>query len=75
MILPDTPIVERFFLEVVRPALNRRVRSLEMWEAPPAVVRRSGHRYRHLACHVRRLARWHKGRIGGTVWYLDLRAR
>src|SRR5262245_43982597 len=26
-------MVERFFLEVVRPALNRRVRSLVMWEA------------------------------------------
>ena len=26
-------IVERFFLQVVRPALNRRVRSLVMWEA------------------------------------------
>jgi hypothetical protein len=25
-------IVERFFLEVVRPVLNRRVRSLVMWE-------------------------------------------
>jgi hypothetical protein len=48
-------VVERFFLEAVRPALNRRVRSLVMWNA----------------FQLGRLARWQKGRIGGAVWYLD----
>jgi hypothetical protein len=64
-------IVERFFLEVVRPALNRRVRSLVMWEAFAQWCAD-----REIAIDLShamfgRLARWRKDRIGGTVWYLD----
>ena len=64
-------IVERFFLEVVRPALNRRVRSLLMreafrqWCADRSIdVVVSHAMFGRLAC-------WQKGRIGGAVWYLD----
>jgi len=45
-------IVERFFLEVVHPVLNRRVRSLVMGGLS-TVACRSQHRYRHLPRHVR----------------------
>jgi hypothetical protein len=64
-------IVERFFLEVVRPALNRRVRSLVMWEAFRLWC--ADRSIDVAVSHVMfgRLARWHKGRIGGAVWYLD----
>ena len=64
-------IVERFFLEVVRPALNRRVRSLVMreaftrWCADREIAIDLSH------AMFGRLARWRKDRIGGTVWYLD----
>jgi hypothetical protein len=64
-------IVEHFFLEVVRPALNRRVRSLVMWEAfrQWCVDRSIDVAVSHAM--FGRLARWQKGRIGGAVWYLD----
>jgi hypothetical protein len=64
-------IVERFFLEVVRPALNRRVRSLMMWEAFQQwrADRSIDIAFSHAM--FGRLARWQKGRIGGIVWYLD----
>jgi hypothetical protein len=63
-------VVERFFLEVVRPALNRRVQSLAVWSA---YVRWCAVRGIDAVSHARfgRLARWHKDRIGGAVWYLD----
>ena len=64
-------IVERFFLEVVRPTLNRRVRSLVMWEAFQQW--RADRSIDIAVSHAMfgRLARWQKGRIGGAVWYLD----
>jgi hypothetical protein len=64
-------IVERFFLEVVRPALNRRVRSLVMREA--FVQWCADRRIEVEISHAMfgRLARWRKDRIGGVVWYLD----
>ena len=64
-------IVERFFLEVVRPALNRRVRSLLMWEAFQQW--RADRSIDIAMSHAMfgRLARWQKGRVGGAVWYLD----
>jgi hypothetical protein len=63
-------IIERFFLEVVRPLLNGRVRSLAMWEA---YVQWCSDRKLEAVSHAMfgRLARWHKDRIGGAVWYLD----
>jgi hypothetical protein len=68
----ETPaeIIERFFLEVVRPALNRRVRSLAAWSA---YAQWCADRGLVAVSHARfgRLARWRKDRIGGTVWYLD----
>jgi hypothetical protein len=68
----ETPaeIIERFFLEVVRPALNRRVRSLAAWSA---YSQWCADRSLVAVSHARfgRLARWRKDRIGGTVWYLD----
>jgi hypothetical protein len=68
----ETPaeIIERFFLEVVRPALNRRVRSLAAWSA---YAQWCGDRGLIAVSHARfgRLARWRKDRIGGAVWYLD----
>ena len=45
-------IIERFFAEVVRPSLNRRVRSLAVWSAYAAVVCRPRIGAR-VACHVR----------------------
>jgi hypothetical protein len=68
----ETPaeIIERFFLEVARPALNRRVRSLAAWSAYSQWCADRGI---EAVSHARfgRLARWRKDRIGGTVWYLD----
>ena len=66
-----TDIVERFFLEVVRPVLNRRVRSLVMWEAFQQW--RADRSIDITISHAMfgRLSRWHKGRVGGAVWYLD----
>ena len=63
-------IIERFFLEVVRPRLNGRVRSETVWSAYKqwCADRGRGH-----VSHAMfgRLARWRKDRIGGIVWYLD----
>jgi hypothetical protein len=63
-------IVERFFLEVVRPRLNGRVQSGTVWSAYKqwCADRSRGH-----VSHAMfgRLARWRKDRIGGIVWYLD----
>jgi hypothetical protein len=63
-------IIERFFAEVVRPSLNRRVRSLAVWSAHAQwCVDRGLEPVSHAM--FGRLARWRKDRIGGTVWYLD----
>ena len=64
-------IVERFFLEVVRPALNCRVRSLVMWEAFRQWCADRSIDVAVSHAMFGRLARWQKGRIGGAVWYLD----
>jgi hypothetical protein len=64
-------IVERFFLEVVRPALNRRVRSMVMWEAFKLWCADRSIDIAVSHAMFGRLARWQKGRIGGAVWYLD----
>src|SRR5262249_24197282 len=63
-------IIERFFLDVVRPALNRRVQSLAVWSA---YMQWCADRGLDAVSHARfgRLARWRKDRIGGAVWYLD----
>ena len=63
-------IVERFFLEVARPLLNGRVRSLVMWEV---YVQWCVDRDLDAVSHAMfgRLARWRKDRIGGAVSYLD----
>ena len=62
-------IVERFFLEVVRPGLNHRIRSLVMWEAFQQW--RADRSIDITISHAMfgRLSRWHKGRVGGAVWY------
>src|SRR5262245_12107413 len=64
-------IVERFFLEIVRPVVNRRVRSLVMWETFQQW--RADRSIDITISHAMfgRLSRWHKGRVGGAVWYLD----
>ena len=71
-IIDETPadMIERFFLEVVRPRLNGRVQSLAVWSA---YGRWCADRSRESLSHAMfgRLARWRKDRIGGTVWYLD----
>jgi hypothetical protein len=71
-IFEETPaeIIERFFLEVVRPVLNRRVRAIDAWSA---YVQWCSHRGIEPVSHAMfgRLARWRKGRLGGSVWYLD----
>ena len=64
-------IVERFFLQVVRPVLNRRVRSLVMWEAFQQWCADRSIDIAVSHAMFGRLARWQKGRIGGAVWYLD----
>jgi hypothetical protein len=63
-------IIERFFLEVVRPGLNRRVQSLAVWSA---YTQWCADRGLDAVSHAMfgRLARWRKDRIGGAVWYLD----
>ena len=63
-------IIERFFLEVVRPRLNRRVQSVAVWSAYKQWCADRGLEHR-LHAMFGRLARWRKDRIGGTVWYLD----
>ena len=64
-------IVERFFLEVVHPVLNRRVRSLVMWEAFQQWCADRSIDIAISHAMFGRLARRQKGRVGGTVWYLD----
>jgi hypothetical protein len=64
-------IIERFFLEAVRPALNPRVRSLVMWEAFLQWCADRGIDIAVSHAMFGRLARWRKYRIGGAVWYLD----
>ena len=51
--------------------LNRRVRSLVMWEAFQQW--RADRSIDITISHAMfgRLSRWHKGRVGGAVWYLD----
>jgi hypothetical protein len=63
-------IIERFFLEVVRPTLNRRVRAIDAWSA---YGQWCSHRGLEPVSHAMfgRLARWRKERLGGSVWYLD----
>ena len=63
-------IIERFFLGVVRPALNRRVKAQVVWSA---YTQWCEHRGIEPVSHALfgRLARWRKERIGGAVWYLD----
>ncbi len=70
--IDETPaeVVERFFLEVVRPRLNGRVQSVAVWSA---YKQWCSDRRREIVSHAMfgRMARWRKDRIGGTVWYLD----
>ena len=63
-------IIERFFLEVVRPRLNRRVQSMAVWSA---YKQWCADRDLDPVSHAMfgRLARWRKDRIGGVVYYLD----
>ena len=63
-------IIERFFLEVVRPRLNRRVQSIVVWSAFGQGCADRGLEPVSYAMFGRR-ARWRKDRIGGMVWYLD----
>ena len=71
-VIDDKPaeIIERFFLEVVRPRLNGRVQSIAVWSAYKAWCAQCGY---GAVSHAMfgRLARWRKDRVGGTVWYLD----
>jgi hypothetical protein len=71
-IIDDKPaeIVERFFLEVMRPRRNGRVQSMAVWTAYQAWCEQRGY---SAVSHAMfgRLARWRKDRVGGTVWYLD----
>jgi len=66
---PDE-IIERFFLEAVRPRSNGRVQSEVMWVA---YKRWCADRRRKHVSHAMfgRLGRWRKDRVGGTVWYLE----
>jgi hypothetical protein len=70
--IDETPakIIERLFLEVVPPALGRRVQSPAVWSA---YVRWCSDRGIDAVSHARfgRLARWRKDRVGGVVGYLD----
>ena len=71
-VIDDKPaeIIERFFLEVVRPRLNSRVQSGMAWLAYKQWCADRGY---SAVTHAMfgRLARWRKDRVGGTVWYLD----
>ena len=64
-------IIERFFLEVVRPRLNHRVQSVAVWSAYKQWCADRGGGRHESHTMFGRLARWRKDRIGGTVWYLD----
>jgi hypothetical protein len=63
-------IIERFFLEVVRPRLNHRVQSVAVWSAYKQWCADRGMPYLSHAMFGR-LAGWRKDRIGESVWYLD----
>ena len=71
-IIEETPaeIIKRFFLEVMRPSLNQRVRSIDGWSA---YVQWCNHCGIEAVSHAMfgRLSQWRKDRIGGSVWYLD----
>jgi hypothetical protein len=54
-----------------RPALNRRVRSLVMWQVFQLWCADRGIDMGVSHAMFGRLARWQKGRIGGAVRYLD----
>jgi hypothetical protein len=73
--IDETPaeIAERFFLEVIRPALGRRVQSLAVWSA---YLRWCSVRGIDAVSHAGfgRLARWRKDRIGGSRVVPRLRA-
>ena len=71
-VIDDKPaeIVERFFLEVVRPRLNGRVQSLAIWSAYQAWCAQCGYSPVSHAMFGW-LARWPKHRKSGTMWYLD----
>lgn len=71
-IIDETPqeIIERFFLEIVRPRLNARVQSIAMWAAHTHWCAARGLEAVSHALFAR-LARWRKERIGGVVYYLD----
>ena len=58
-------IVERFFLEVVRPRLNHRVQSVAVWSAYKQWCADRGRGHQSHAMFGR-LARWRKECIGGT---------
>ena len=70
---PEKPgeIIERFFLEVVRPRMNRRVQSIVVWSAYLQWCADRGLEPPVSHAMFGRMARWRKDRIGGTVWYLD----
>ena len=71
-VIDDKPaeIVERFFLEVVRPRFNGRVLSLAIVGLPRYGA--SNVRY-SVVSHAKfgRLSRWRKDRVSRNVWYVD----
>jgi hypothetical protein len=71
-VIDDKPaeIIERFFLEVVRPRLNSRIQSIAVWSAYKAWCAQRGYGAVSHAMFAK-LAPWRKNRAGGTVWYLD----
>jgi hypothetical protein len=72
VVIEETPadVIERFFLEGVRPAIARRTQSLGVWTA---YKRWCAERRIDPVSHAKfgKLARWPKERSGGSVWYLD----
>jgi hypothetical protein len=72
VVIDETPadIINRFFLEAVRPAIGRRTQSLTVWSDYKAWC---GDRGIASVPHAKfgKLTRWRKERIGRTVWYLD----
>ena len=71
-VIDDKPaeVIERFFLEVVRPRLNSRIQSIAVWSAYKAWCAQRGYGAVSHAMFAK-LAPWRKNRAGGTVWYLD----
>lgn len=70
--LIETPgdIIERFFLEVIRPTVGKRASSAAVSAAYEAWCRDRG--FEPVSSSMfGRLAPWRKARIGGYVWYLD----